>query len=160
MPKKNFYTISREKFNFLECDYNFTFSKCTKEDWGYELIYKNDTTGVKITYEYREAYIFIKLCELINGEIQEPPRNIQDDDTLHCYGLDDLITICSPQDMIKPAYEYGDESIYYDRENGLTLYVSAFAKNLKLYGEDILKGNFKAFSELDKIVKRRAKLYK
>lgn len=159
MAAKDFDIIAQEQFKFLVSEYDFRLSKCEKEDWGYELIYLNDTTGVKITYEYREAYVFIMLYQLLDGEFQENPRNIEGNTILHGYGLDDLISLRNPQTLIKPAYDYGEQSKYYDEKNGLLLYVSEFAENLKKYAKDILKGDFTIFPELDKIVKERVKKY-
>lgn len=160
MAAKDFDIIAQEQFKFLTSEYGFRLSKCDKEDWGYELIYLNDTTGVKITYEYREAYVFIMLYQLIDGELRENPRSIDDNTILHGYGLDDLIGLRNSQALIKPAFEYGEQSEYYDEEKGLLLYVSAFAENLKIYAKDILGGDFTVFPELDKIVKDRVKKYR
>ncbi|MBI3143582.1 MAG: hypothetical protein HYZ16_12215 [Bacteroidetes bacterium] len=159
MAAKDFDIIAQEQFKFLESEYSFRLSKCEKEDWGYELIYLNDTTGVKITYEYREAYVFIMLYQLIDGELRENPRSIDNNTILHGYGLDDLISLRNPQALIKPAYNYGEQSKYYDEKNGLLLYVSEFAGNLKRYAKDVLKGDFTIFHELDKIVKERVKKF-
>ena len=159
MKGKGFNLIAQEQFKFLESEYNFKLSKCEKEDWGYELIYMNNTTGVKITYEYHEAYIFIMLYRLDEGRLRENPKNIKDNTTLYGYGFDDLINLKNPQALIKPAYEYGEQSKYYNKENGLLQYVSAFSENLKTYAKDVLKGNFTTFSNLDKVVKERVKKY-
>ncbi|MCB0531337.1 MAG: hypothetical protein KDD14_04000 [Saprospiraceae bacterium] len=160
MAAKDFIIIAKEQFSFLESEYNFRLSKCDKENWGYELIYLSDSTGVKIIYEYREAYIFIMLYKLIDGDIIENPRNIQDKTTLYGYELDDLIRLKNPQALIKPAYEYGEQSEYYDEKDGLALYVDAFSSNLRAYAKDILSGNFEIFPELEGIVKQRARGYK
>ncbi|WP_149272941.1 hypothetical protein [Pareuzebyella sediminis] len=160
MSAKDFDIIAQNEFKFLESEYNFTLSKCKKEDWGYELIYLNNTTGVKIAYEYRAAYIFIMLYQLVNGELHENPRNIEDGTIMYGYGLDDLIILCNPESLVKPAYEYGEQSDYYNEENGMRLYVNAFANNLKIFAKDILNGDFEIFADLDKIVKERAKKYR
>lgn len=159
MNKKNFYTIAKEKFKFLESEYGFKLSKHKRHDWGYELIYLNNTTGVKVIYEYGEAYIFIMLYKLNNGKLPEMPIQIDNSTILYGYGLDDLILHRNPNAIIKPAYEYGEQSVYYDKEMGLSLYISAFAKNLEEYAIDILKGDFAIFPELDKIVKQRVRQY-
>lgn len=160
MANKDFDVITKEQFKFLESNFGFRLSKCDKEDWGYELIYLNKTTGVKITYEFREAYIFIMLYKLVNGNLQENPRSIQEDTILYSYGLDDIISLRNSQALIKPAYQYGEESEYYDKEKGLMLYVSAFAHNLKEYAADVLSGDFQIFNEVDRVVKERANKYK
>lgn len=159
MKKKKIYTIAQEKFKFLDSEYGFKLFKRKKEDWGYELIYLNNTTAVKIIYEYGEAYIFIMLYKLNKGKLQENPIQINEDTILYGYGLDDLILLQNPQAIIKPAYEYGKQSEYYDKEMGLSLYISAHAENLKEYAKDILRGDFTIFPELDKIIKDRIKKY-
>jgi len=159
MKGKNFDLIAKEQFIFLISEYNFVLLKSEKEDWGYELVYLNKTTGIKITYEYREAYVFIMLYQLDKGELRENQGSINDNTVLYGYGFDDLINLRNPQALVKPAYEYGERSIYYDKESGLLEYVSAFSNNLKKYAKDILKGDFTVFPDLDKVVKERVKKY-
>lgn len=160
MASKDFDVIAKEQFKFLESNFECKLLKCKKEDWGYELIYLNKTTAVKVTYEFQEAYIFIMLYQLVDGNLIENPRNIKVDTILHGYGLDDIINHRNPSVLIKPAYQYGEDSEYYDQQKGLMLYVSAFANNLKEYGTDVLSGDFNIFNELDSIVKERANKYK
>ena len=156
MEAPNFDTIIKEQFKFLEFNYDFHLSECIQETWGYRIIYLSDKVGIKITYEYREAYIFIMIYKLIAGELIENPRSIKEDTPLYGYELDDILSLRKPPALIKPAYKYGKDSRYYDEKNGLTEYVTAFADNLKKYAADILSGNFEVFKELDKIVKERA----
>ncbi len=160
MIKKDFDLIAQEQFKFLESEYGFRLSKNNKENWGFEFIYLNDTTGVKITYEYQEAYIFIMLYQLVDGNLRENPRNIGENTNLYCYDLDDIVRIRNSQALIKPAYEYGKESEYYDKDRGLILYIYDFANNLKTYAKDVLNGDFSIFSILDKTVKERVKRYR
>jgi hypothetical protein len=155
MKALTFDDIAKENFNFLISDYDFKLIKSHKENSGYKLIYLNSFTGVKITYEYREAYIFIMLYKLINRKMIENPIDIMKDSILYGYGLDDIINLKNPSDLIKPSYQYNSESDYHDSCKGLTLYVSTFANNLKIYASDILDGDFKIFKELDTIVKDR-----
>lgn len=160
MAGKDFDIIAQEQFKFLKSEYRFRLSKREKEDWGFELIYLNDTTGVKITYEYREAYIFIMLYKLVDGDLRENPRSIEENTILFGFGLDDIISLRDPQALIKPSYEYGEKYKYYDKDKGLFLYTSAFADNLKKYAKDVLDGDFTIFSDLDTIVKERVKKYR
>jgi hypothetical protein len=156
---KNFDVVAKTEFRFLVSDYNFKLIKCKKENWGYELIYLNNVVGVKITYEYRESYIFIMLYKLIAGELVENPLYIKTDSTLYGYGLDDIVNLRNPLDLIKPAHQYDANSIYHDKNEGLTSYVAAFANNLKKHANDLLSGDFKLFKELDKVIKERVKKY-
>jgi hypothetical protein len=159
MKEESFDIIAKRQFKFLESDYNFKLIECRAEDWGYELKYLNSKTGIKITYEFREAYIFIMLYQLLEGKLIENTRNINYNTILFGYSLEDIINIRNPSVLIKPAYKYGDKSQFYNKEKGLKLYVSAFASNLKNYAKDVLSGNFEVFKELNKIVKERFKRY-
>lgn len=160
MASKDFDVIAKEQFKFLESDFGFRLSKSEKEDWGYELIYLNKTTGVKITYEFREAYIFIMLYKLVDGSLLENPGRIQENTILYGYGLDDIISLRNPQALIKPAYQHGEGSEYYNKKKGLKLYVTAFANNLEEYASDVLSGDFKIFNEAHRIVRERVNKYK
>ena len=160
MIAKIFDIIAKEQFNFLESEYNFRLSKCDKKDWGYEIVYLNNTTGVKIIHEYRESYIFILLYRLVNEKLIEASGNIKEDTILHSYGLDDIVNLHNPSALISPTYEYPDASKFHDQHKGMSLYVSAFADNLKTYAKDVLIGNFEIFPELDKVVKERVRNYK
>ena len=156
---KNFDVVAKKEFKFLVLNYNFKLIKCYKEDWGYVLIYLNNDVGVKITYEYREAYIFIMLYKLIAGKLVENPLSIRTDSTLYGYGLDDIVNLRNPSDLIKPANQYDSNSIFHKMNEGLTSYVAVFANNLRKYANDVLLGDFKIFKELDKVVKDRVKKY-
>jgi hypothetical protein len=160
MESKDFDELAKEQFKFLKLDFECILSECKKENWGYELIYLNKTTAVKIVYEFREAYIFINLYQLVNGNLIDNPSTITANTHLHGYSLDDIITHKNRSALIQPVYQYHETSEYYDSQTGLALYVSAFANNLKEYGADILLGNFKIFSQLDSVVKDRASKYK
>lgn len=154
---QNFTQIVLDQFKFLVSDYGFKRLKKRKHPWGYEFIFVNNITGVRITYEFREAYIFIMLYRLINGKLVKNPSPITENSVLNAFCLDDIVSIRNPDATMKPAYYYGIESEFYNKEQGMTLYVSKFADNLKIYAADVLTGNFEIFTKLDQIVKKRAK---
>jgi hypothetical protein len=155
MAQNTFDQIAKEQFAFLLSDYAFELAKCKEENWGYSLVYLNRSTGVEIVYEYREAYVFITLYRLVGRRLVRNPLNIADDAEIHGFALDDIIGLRNPSARMKPAYEYGEGSEYYDRETGMTLYVSRFAENLRKHAHDVLSGDFRVFSQLDRIVRER-----
>ncbi|HQV66507.1 MAG: hypothetical protein WAT26_16300 [Saprospiraceae bacterium] len=159
MESHNFLQILKDEFAFLESDFCFILSKEKIEKWGFELLYKNPSTGVKIIYETHHAYITIFLYRLINDEIIENPRIIDKNVELNCFALDDVLLLRNKASILKPAYEYGENSKYYDKENGFKTYVSEFAKNLASFSGDILDGDFFIFQELEKIVRKRYRKY-
>lgn len=157
MSKQNFDEIAIDKFAYLVSNYGFRLSECNKEEWGYKIVFLNATTGVQIIYEFREAYIFVTLYKLVDGKLVENPRTIYDDTELHGFSLDDILSIRNPEAQMRPAYQYGADSEFYDENKGMSLYVSKFADNLKNYASDVLSGNFEIFKDLDAIVKKRAR---
>lgn len=160
MEKRTFDVIAKEEFMFLESGYGFLLTECKKKDWGYELIYTNATTGIKVSYEYQQAYIYIVLYRLVDGKMIENSKSTEKEVSLFGCGLDDIISLRDSSALIKPAYEYGEESEYYDKKNGLTLFTSAFANNLRKYAADVLSGDFKIFEEVEKIVIERLNSYR
>lgn len=73
--------------------------------------------------------------------------------------MDWILTLRNPEAKIKPAYEYGINSQFYEKNIGLKNYADIVAMRLKEYGSDILKGDFSIFSTLDKMVKKYHKSY-
>lgn len=148
-------SIFKEEFEFLIKEFKFHIIKEVQDKFCYEIIYLNRTTGVKILYEYRESYIFIMLYRLENGKLVLNPLIIDINSILYGYSLDDIVNLYNPADLIKPSYEYREESIFFDKKVGFRLYVRQFAKNLKIYSKDVLLGNFSIFENLEMTVKNR-----
>src|SRR5436190_18739047 len=112
---KNFDQIVREEFEFLLQEHGFsTIAKCEKVADGYEILFTNRTTGVRLNYEFREAYVFVTIYRLINGKFVENPNPIKPESVMHGFSLDDIIAVQNPEAMVKPAYQYGTNSVYYD----------------------------------------------
>ena len=101
--------------------------------------YKNPSTGVKIIYETHHAYITIFLYRLINDEIIENPRIIDKNVELNCFALDDVLLLRNKASILKPAYEYGENSKYYDKENGFKTYVVIYQMVTFLYFRNLKK---------------------
>jgi hypothetical protein len=153
---KAFDKIVEEQFRYLADDFQFRLEKCKKIDGGFDILYVNNVCGVHIVYEFREAFLFITLHKLQNGKFVDNPRPIKPESILTGFSLDDILLQRAPDAIIKPAYSYGADSEFYDKERGLTLYVSKFSKNLKDHAADVLTGDFKIFEVLEPIVKKRA----
>lgn len=56
-------------------------------------------------------------------------------------------------------YKYPLESKYKSSSDGFELYVTDFSNNLKTYGQEILKGDFKIFNQLEKVIRKRIAKY-
>jgi len=160
MKKINLSDTFYNSFNFLWNEFGFKINNDKKEEWGYRLDAKNDTTGIRIEYEYREAFISITLYKLVNGEIAEnTTQAILNNSEINGFSLDWILVLKNPEAQIRPAYEYGKESEFYDDNNGLSNYAVFVAKKLKKYATEMLQGDFSAFSKLDEMVKKQYKEY-
>jgi hypothetical protein len=153
---KSFDKIVEEEFRFLISDFQFHLEKCKKIDGGFDIVYANNVCGVRIYYEFREAYIFITLYKLQNGRLIANPRPLKPESKLTGYSLDYILLQRAPNAIVKPVYSYGAGSEFYDKERGVALYVSKFAKNLREHASDVLRGDFKIFEKLEPIVKKRS----
>lgn len=60
-------------FNYLEKEYYFREAKTEQNAFGYFITYQNATTAVRISYEPREAGVFILLSRLIDKKIPKYP---------------------------------------------------------------------------------------
>ncbi|CAG0960222.1 hypothetical protein BURK2_00693 [Burkholderiales bacterium] len=154
--ERPFETIVKSEFDFLATEFGFRLDHCKRTRGGVDVLYVNDTCGVRIDYEFREAYLFITIYKLLHGKFVDNPRPIKPDSILTGYSLDDVLLRRAPDAIVKPAYAYGADSEYYDKERGLSLYVAQFARNLKEHVADVLSGDFTVFSSLEATVKKRA----
>lgn len=160
MTKKAIEQIIIDEFSFLKNDCGFRLMNTVKESWGLELEFVNSTTGIILNYEFREAYLQVFIYKLVDGKIIKNPRCINDATRLTGFCLDDILSLKNPRVIVKPAYEYGEQSEYFTTNNGMTTYIKKFAENLRDYASDLFKGDFSIFPELEKIVKKRAQEYR
>lgn len=159
MTKPELNALVRDVFAFLENDYGFHIAK-KRADVSDGILYLNDTTGVKIIFSNREAYLFIYLYKLVDGELVENPSNIYQASLLHGYGLDDIIVLRDSYRLIKPTYMYSKDSRFFNKDNGLRLYLQEFANNLRNCADDVLRGNFEIFPKVETVVKERAERFR
>lgn len=139
-----------EIFKFLENDYNFKVVDIKKDRYiGSKIIYKNQTTAIQILFEFKECKVFVSLYRLINGELpQYKSLGEYDCDLNSRFGLDDLIKLraaSSIKQKFNPEFS----------EKDLEILLLEYAKALRIYADDVLKGDFQVFDELAKIKARR-----
>lgn len=155
MKQKDFNTIAQEKFNFLVSEFHFKMKQIPRNKNKNLLLYSNTTTGVEIAYEFRYATVNIMLYRLVESKFIRNPINITKGTKLFGFDLIDLLSIRNPNAIILPAYEYGENSKYYNPIDGFELYIGDFAAILKNNAADVLLGDFTIFTELENIVKGR-----
>lgn len=176
MNKDQFFDVCKKKLAPVIRKFNFMVSNQIDEDWGYKLFLQNNTTGIEIYYEFRDMMVFLKLYQLINGEIQIQKGEIRYDTILSGFDINDLLEIRSPSSKV-PSQETVDgldkivKKIAAGKKVKLDEYpqeiqdgdlsidniLSKHAESLEKYANDILAGDFSLFVDLDKIVKERAR---
>jgi hypothetical protein len=130
-------------FRFLAA-YGCELSSIEQDTYGVEITYKNQTTGIKVSFEVRENDIFVYLIRLINGEI---PAYL--DAPSRWFYLDNVVKFRSPSTTL-PRKGFGEQLTPDDIEHMLAVYADA----LKEYGEDVLHGDFSVFVELGRQIDR------
>ena len=164
-----FFKLCSKYFQFLINEFGCGIVGKKSDNFKDELVYQNATTAIKISYEPRESYVFILLCQLINGEIPDYPVFINRKTKLNQFYLDDLLVLRSPNTRIRKK-PFGDaipddldakqliEACAADpfTKRDLEHMVKTYAAGLREHGADILRGDFTIFSTLEKIVRKRA----
>lgn len=147
-----FFNLCLQKFQFLFDEYGF--KKKRKETAGgdYSILFLNKTTAILVGFEWRDQYIYVRLCRLSDGEFRKNPILITQDSELSCFDVEDLLTIRAPELSIDPAL-FGKALSDEEVERVLTIYADA----LHSQASDILKGDFSVWPELDGIVKSRTR---
>ena len=150
-----FQEIARQAFAFLEDEYGFSIQSSPIRGGGDSLTYTNITKGVavKLEYERADAFVFVVVYQLVNGEMRDNAWPITDDSAIHCFDFNDVL----PDDeKMKPAYLYGEGSRYFDENEGLARFVTDFAVRLRKHGGAVLSGDFSVLAEVERIIRHRA----
>jgi len=141
-----FFELSKEKFNYLIAEYNFSLVSTRKDGGLYEIVFQNKTTAVIVNWERHENWIYIELYRLVNGMLVTNPIIISDQTELNGYHLDDLLSIRCP-DFSLTKFPVDDKDIVAILKN--------YSAMLHQYATDVLNGDFTIFGDLEKIVKGR-----
>lgn len=152
---KQIENILKDKFIFLIADYNFSLESENLSDWGFKIVYKNQTTAVSVIFEFREAYVNIILHKLVKGEIDNDDYPYKANIPLNNIGLDFIVKYKNSSELTKPLYDSTSE--YYRKDNAFEVMVSNLAKNLKEFASNVLNGDFSIFNEVDRFVKEHYK---
>jgi hypothetical protein len=121
----------------------------------YTAIFQNETTAVRVYFEWQERYLSVQVCRLINGKVQRAAESLASEWARFHVG--DLLTVRVPeydQSALQLPEEWKSEQATMD-EIGQSL--EEYAGALRVHGGDILRGDFTVFPQLDKIAKRRAR---
>ena len=151
MKGKDFFDLCKKEFSYLLEDFNFIVSEEKEPKWGFQVFMKNSTTGVIISFEFREFYVFLKICKLENDAFVDDVKEIRSNSKINNFDYENLLLIRSPESIYP---KYTDDTVFND--DLIEKIVSHHAKNLRENASDVLNGDFRVFKELEKIVKERA----
>lgn len=147
-----FFNLCLQKFQFLFDEYGF--KKKRKETAGgdYSILFQNTMTAIVVGFEWRDQYIYVRLCRLPDGEFRKNPIFITEDSEISCFDIEDLLTIRAPEMGIDAAL-FGKALSDKEVERVIAVYADA----VQTQASDILKGDFSVWPELDAIVKNRVR---
>lgn len=118
---------------------------------GFEILFKNATTGVLIECEIIGHELFMYVGELHEGQFRRTGGEFTPDTVVYDFSVGDAMALRMPP----------DELLDDDKWRSLTLEerLNCLASGLANCCGDILQGDFRVFEQLDKIVKERARRY-
>ena len=124
----------------------------------YTVIYQNETTALRVYFEWRDIYLSVQICRLVDGQVQKESHAFNKEWT--SFEVEDLLTVRAPgfdQSPLLATRSWedfkGEDAILDDVRQKLEIYAVA----LREYGGDILRGDFSIFPQLDKLVKQKVK---
>lgn len=116
-----------------------------------EAIYANDTTGLSVSVDWSEFRPFVRLHQLVNGELPPEPFSYAAGPQLQSFDVDDLL-------IVRAGGGSPVGKMLGERDNyAAGRMVGEYAKALEQHATDVLSGDFTIFQELDGIVKTRAR---
>jgi len=146
----NIQTIAnRLKMNFIFLQQEYGFQDVSSViDKDFCIIkMQNNTTGIALHFERRDYTLFVYLYRLIDGKMVEDKIPVSAELPLNSIELQYIIQLREDSN--------DNTNIKSQTSKSLDELMQDVAANLKKYADDVLKGNFEAFSEVDSIAKKR-----
>ena len=156
MSSSSFSNITLDVFRFLESDFEYQVDEVVEKKSESYVSYVNSSlgVGVKLLFDFSYSVVFVFIHRLVDGVLCDNPPNITDDSVLSCFDFNDYLD----EDLkLKPAFEYGEDSEYYDEVHGLRNYIEDVAERLLAHGSHILNGDLTMFPDMETIIKNRAR---
>ncbi len=145
-----FFDLVEAKYRYLIDDYAFRLRRKRAFSGWAEVLYRNRTTAVKIWWEYRDSYFEVSLSRLVDGKLLDDPWFILPDSVLNTFYLSNLVAIRCPDRKTLPKL-IGTPFTDGDIEE----LMSAQSSALREWADDVLRGDFSVFPQLDAVVKAR-----
>jgi len=137
----------KKTFSFLQEEYGFQPGSSVIDKEFCIIKMQNNTTGIALYYERRESNVFVYLYRLIDGKMVEDKNPVSSDLPLNSIDLQFIIQLREGANYICKIQSQSSKS--------LDELMQDIAADLKKYADDILKGDFEVFSEVDSIAKKR-----
>lgn len=134
----------------LEAKYSLQVISEAEELMCAEVLYANQSTGVRVTLDWRDFRPFVKLFQLQDGRLPpERPVSLTPKEPLRAFDADDLLLLRGATDspvgrMIGRRDQVQAEHILRD-----------YADALQTHAHDVLTGDFSVFRELNTVVQKR-----
>jgi hypothetical protein len=151
MEKEEFCEKVVKEFEFLVQKHGFRIKSKKGDNHTFEVRYQNQTTAVRVLFEVKDQMIFTDLCRLVNGKLKDEPIIICHHSELNTFDLQDVLI------LREPILQFKIEKLYNAHKKNFNKMVQLLSQGLKKNAQDILRGDFSIFPELEKLVKSRIK---
>ena len=142
--------LVRDRFQFLETDYNFHICETIKDNYGCFIMYKGSVLAIRVSYEIYDAGIYANFYKLKNGNIPKYPVFFNPAEEFLIFDLNNLLLLRCGK-IITQDFKRLHEAAYQE------YILKQYADSIKKYALDILNGDFSVLPQLKEIVVRRAK---
>lgn len=155
---ETFFGLCEEKLRPLTKEYGLVRAdeKAGRGYTYYMIVFKNETTALRIYFEWMGSYLEVMLCRLVDGNLGTFHETLTPNVAESCFHTEDLLNVRAPGynlEALQPRETIDEADTMKEVERRLAKYADA----LCTYGEDILRGDFGVFAKLDKIAKRRSR---
>ncbi len=157
MTEKHILDKISSSFYFLKEEYNINFYLKKNTEYGCLIEGKNNFSGIRIIYEYKEALINVVLFQLVNNEILDNISSaIRNNDRVLGFSLEHIISFVNPIENISTNYPQINEE---KSENYLNIYLHDTKFKIKKYASEILMGDFSLFPKIEVEVRQKYNEY-
>jgi len=138
-----FERLCRQTFQFLVDDFGFKLTSIERGpiNVGIHITYKSPVTAVEVSFEPRENTLFVSLIRFVNGKMPEYLLKYP----MNTFYVDELIDLKSPSLRVE---QKKTSELLSSRE--VQAILKQYADALRQIGADVLRGDMRVFSELEK----------
>jgi len=136
--QKQFEESCKRFFQFLIEQYGCQIVQSGEHAAGSAVTYVNSTTGVKVSLEPRENFIFVYLIQLQDGKV---PAYL--DAPCNWVYFDAVLSLKNPQSRVRQK-AFGD----WLKPEDIDTILANYANTLRIYGREVLSGDFAIFKKI------------